>query len=55
MNNQEFVPPNIINETEPKFSQNKCCGIYGLKNKITNKWYMAKQSKISILSCCAGT
>lgn len=32
----------ITNSTEKKSSNDKCCGIYGLKNKINNKWYVGQ-------------
>ena len=36
-----------MKETEKKFSNAKCSGIYGLRNKVNNKWYVG-QSAVSI-------
>jgi group I intron endonuclease len=42
MSNQEIVPQDTINETEKEYSRSVCCGIYGLRNKINNKWYIGQ-------------
>lgn len=46
MNNPEIAPQNIIIETEPQFSKNVCCGIYGLRNKLNGKWYIGQSKNI---------
>ena len=46
INNQEIAPQDTINETEKQSAINVCCGIYGLRNKITNKWYVGQSVDI---------
>lgn len=45
-NKQEVVPQNITNGTEKRSAENVCCGIYGLRNKINNKWYVGQSIDI---------
>lgn len=47
MNNLESAPQDTTNAIEPKFSENECCGIYGLKNKINGKWYVGQSINIA--------
>jgi group I intron endonuclease len=37
----------IMKETNGRSSKNACCGIYGLRNKITGKWYIGQSIDIS--------
>lgn len=46
MNNQESARLNTINETKKEFAKSACCGIYGLRNKITGKWYVGQSIDI---------
>lgn len=47
MNKQESECADITKSTSKKSEKKTCCGIYGLKNKINNKWYVG-QSAVSI-------
>jgi group I intron endonuclease len=42
MNKLEFDQNDITKKTERLSLKSKCVGIYGLKNKITNKWYVGQ-------------
>jgi group I intron endonuclease len=42
MNNIESVPLDTMRETEPKSVKESCCGIYGLRNKLNEKWYVGQ-------------
>ena len=45
MNKPEIALQNTINDTEKQSSRSVCCGIYGLRNKITNKWYVGQTTQ----------
>ncbi len=46
MQTQEPNQSVTTNETEKKFSPDKCVGIYGLRNKLNNKWYIGQSIDI---------
>ena len=51
MNNNDSTrvqnPNDTTNETEKKFSNGKCCGIYGLRNKLKpDRWYVGQSIDI---------
>ena len=48
MNETAQSQSDTTNETEPKFSNDKCVvtGIYGLRNKINGKWYVGQSVDI---------
>jgi|LakMenEpi03Aug12_release.lakeMendotaPanAssembly.Ray.scaffolds.fasta_scaffold618547_1 group I intron endonuclease len=45
-NYQEIAPRDIIKEIDKKYAKSACCGIYGLRNKITGKWYVGQSVNI---------
>jgi group I intron endonuclease len=47
MNKPESECNVITNEIEKKFSKKECQGIYGLRCKITNKWYIGQSLDIN--------
>lgn len=42
MNKQESECADITKSTSKKYEKKTCCGIYGLRNKINNKWYVGE-------------
>jgi len=42
MNNLETAPQDTISAIEKQYSRSVCCGIYGLRNKHNNKWYVGQ-------------
>ncbi len=46
-NSNNVIAQNVsIKDTETKSSKIKCCGIYGLRNKINGKWYVGFSQNI---------
>lgn len=45
MNSPTNAQNDTTNETEKPLSRSVCCGIYGLKNKITGKWYVGQTTQ----------
>lgn len=48
MNNHGLDQNDITKKTEKLLSRDKCVGIYGLRNKITNKWYIGQSWDIDL-------
>ena len=46
MKNLSKSQEDITSATKKKSSNGKCCGIYGLRNKVTNKWYIGHSLNI---------
>lgn len=46
MQTQEPNPSGITNAIEKKLSHGKCVGIYGLRNKLNNRWYIGQSWNI---------
>jgi group I intron endonuclease len=46
MNNPITDQNDITNETAVLSAKSACCGIYGLRNKITGKWYVGQSRDI---------
>ena len=46
MNNPTTDQSDITNETAVLSAKSACCGIYGLRNKITGKWYIGQSRNI---------
>lgn len=46
MNLTELESKDIIINTKKKYAKKICCGIYGLRNKINNKWYIGQSIDI---------
>jgi len=46
MNSTEPVSNDTITDTESQSLKKECCGIYGLRNKINNKWYVGQSFNI---------
>jgi len=46
MNNQDGVRPDITRSTEEKCAKELCCGIYGLKNRHNDKWYIGQSKNV---------
>lgn len=42
----EQNPSVTMNATKPKFLTDKCCGIYGLRNRLNGKWYIGQSVDI---------
>ena len=45
-NKQESLPNDTTKTIEPMSVPNVCCGIYGLRNKLNNKWYVGQSIDI---------
>ena len=45
-NKQEQECADTTNVIEKKSAKKECCGIYGLRNKINNKWYVGQSVNI---------
>lgn len=41
-NNNELEQNDTTKSTEKKYANESCCGIYGLRNKTTGKWYVGQ-------------
>ena len=46
MNSTELELVDIITKIEKQYAKQKCCGIYGLRCKTTNKWYIGQSVDI---------
>lgn len=45
-NKQESVPSDTTKTIDPMSVPNVCCGIYGLRNKVNDKWYVGQSLDI---------
>lgn len=45
-NKQESVPSDTTKTIDPMSVPNECCGIYGLRNKLNDKWYVGQSINI---------